>query len=449
MAGEWQEKTLDNLGRIVTGKTPSSKQPGAFDGDIPFVTPTDLDGRRVIMKTGRCLSESGAEAVGARVPAGAVMVSCIGSDMGKAAIAGRDCVTNQQINSIVVADQDDPLFAYYNLSTRKAEFQAAAGGSAQPILNKSAFGRFDILLPPLAEQRAIAHILGALDDRIELNRRTSETLEAIACALFKSWFVDFDPVRAKLDGRWQRGQFLPGLSAHLYDLFPDRLVDSELGEIPEGWRVGALQDVLAELEVGGRPKGGVAAYTQGVPSIGAESIVGLGIFDYSKTKYVPQEYFDRMTKGHIQSWDVLLYKDGGRPGEFEPHVTLFGDGFPFRTAAINEHVYRLRANPDVGQEFLYFWLSSNAAMEEMRVRGTGVAVPGLNSTQVKSLTTLRPPGAVLESFTDLTKPAIARVLAACNESRTLATLRDTLLPKLISGELRVKDAAHFVGEVAA
>ena len=261
----------------------------------------------------------------------------------------------------------------------------------------------------------------------------SETLEAMARALFKSWFVDFDPVRAKAEGRD------PGLPQPLADLFPARLVDSELGEIPEGWEVGVLENALDELEVGDRPKGGVAAYTDGVPSIGAESIVGLGIFDYSKTKYVPRDYFDRMTKGRIKNRDVLLYKDGGRPGEFEPHVTLFGDGFPFETAAINEHVYRLRAKRHLGQGFLFFWLSSELVMEEMRIRGTGVAVPGLNSTQVKSLTTLFPSTPVVEAFARHVGPYVGRVLAACNQSRTLAALRDALLPKLICGELRISE----------
>ena len=129
------------------------------------------------------------------------MVSCLGSDMGKAAVAGRTSITNQQINSIVVDSGDDPLFVYYSLSVRKAEIRSAASGSAQPILNKTAFGRLAILLPPQDEQRAIAHILGTLDDKIELNRRMNETLEAMARALFKSWFVDFDPVRAKAEGR--------------------------------------------------------------------------------------------------------------------------------------------------------------------------------------------------------------------------------------------------------
>jgi type I restriction enzyme S subunit len=170
----------------------------------------------------------------------------------------------------------------------------------------------------------------------------------------------------------------------------------------------------------------------------------LGIFDYSKTKYVPQEFFERMTKGQIKSWDVLLYKDGGRPGEFEPHVTLFGDGFPFETAVINEHVYRLRAKPDFGQEFLFFWLTSDGVMEDMRRKGTGVTIPGLNSTQVKSLTTLLPSTGVVQAFANQARDSLSRILAACVQSRTLRILRDALLPKLVSGELSAKEAGRIL-----
>ncbi|MGC8720953.1 MAG: restriction endonuclease subunit S, partial [Thermodesulforhabdaceae bacterium] len=120
-------------------------------------------------------------------------------------------------------------------------------GAAYPAVLPEDIADAVIKLPPLPEQRAIAHILGTLDDKIELNRRRSETLEQMARALFKAWFVDFEPVRAKMEGRWQRGQSLPGLPAHLYDLFPDRLVDSELGEIPEGWEVGRFADVVEQL----------------------------------------------------------------------------------------------------------------------------------------------------------------------------------------------------------
>jgi type I restriction enzyme S subunit len=218
MTTEWQDVTVVDLGRIVTGKTPPSSIPGAFGGDIPFVTPSDMDGRKIIATTERYLTDAGLETIkGSKLPAGAVMVSCIGSDMGKAAVAGRECVTNQQINSIVVGNGFSRDFIYYNLSNRKHELRhQAAAGSAQPILNKRDFSKLIIKLPPLPGQKAIAGVLGSLDDKIELNRRMNGTLEAMVRALFQSWFVDFGPVRAKLDGRK-----LGGLDDATAILFPN------------------------------------------------------------------------------------------------------------------------------------------------------------------------------------------------------------------------------------
>jgi type I restriction enzyme S subunit len=241
MLADWQELTLGNLGRIVTGKTPPGSIPGAFGGDIPFVTPSDMDGRKIITTTDRYLTDTGGETIrGSRLPAGAVMISCIGSDMGKAAVAGRDCVTNQQINSIIVDDSFSGEFVYYNLSNRRHELRhQAAAGSAQPILNKGDFSRLEIKVPPLPEQKAIAAVLGALDDKIELNRRMNATLEALARTLFQSWFVDFDPVRAKLDGRQPTG-----LDHTTAALFPNEFEDSELGSIPKGWNLVSLPEAI-------------------------------------------------------------------------------------------------------------------------------------------------------------------------------------------------------------
>ena len=149
-----------------------------------------------------------------------------------------------------VTDPDTNVlrFKYYLLTSLGLEHMNA--DSAVPGLNREAAHARTVRIPPLREQRAIAHILGTLDDKIELNRWMSETLEQMARALFKAWFVDFEPVRAKMEGRWRRGQSLPGLPAHLYDLFPHRLVPSELGEIPEGWEVGPLGDFF-EVGLGG------------------------------------------------------------------------------------------------------------------------------------------------------------------------------------------------------
>jgi type I restriction enzyme S subunit len=290
-------------------------------------------------------------------------------------------------------------------------------------------------LPPLAEQKAIAAVLGALDDKIELNRRMNATLDAMVRVLFQSWFVDFDPVRAKLDGRKP-----DGLDKATAALFPEHLEESTVGKKPLNWEVDTLERMLAVLETGGRPKGGVSGITGGIPSIGAESIVSVGRFDFGKTKFVPVEFYEGMNKGHLESHDVLIYKDGGRPGEYEPHVSLFGDGFPFEKCCINEHVYRLRANERMSQEYLYFWLTSELALAEMRTKGTGVAIPGLNSTALRSLAVLVPPRPIVEAYTRQAAPLITRLLANARQSRTLATLRDTLLPKLLSGKLMAPGA---------
>lgn len=186
--------------------------------------------------------------------------------------------------------------------------------------------------------------------------------------------------------------------------------DSEIGPVPVGWDVTELGEYLNVIETGSRPKGGVKEISQGVPSIGAESIIGLGKFDFSKTKYVEAEFYRKMRRGHVEPMDILLYKDGGRPGQFEPHVSVFGEEFPFKKLCINEHVYRLRAKPPITQSYLYFWLTTPLLMEEMRRRGTGVAIPGLNSTAVKELPLLVPPRQEIERFDALGLPVIQKLL---------------------------------------
>ena len=158
---------------------------------------------------------------------------------------------NQRLGKVILGDTEftDMRFLYYVLCSKeyRDEILASATGTTVKHTSPERIRRYRFPLPPLSEQRAIAHVLGTLDDKIELNRRMNETLEAMARVLFKSWFVDFDPVRAKMEGRWRRGESLPGLLADLYDLFPDRLVDSEQGEIPEGWEVkplGAFGEII-------------------------------------------------------------------------------------------------------------------------------------------------------------------------------------------------------------
>ena len=199
----------------------------------------------------------------------------------------------------------DNAFAYYLTrwdEVRNYAITQMTGTSGRQRVPINSLEHLIVPIPPLPEQRRIAHILGTLDDKIAVNRQINKTLEEMARALFKSWFVDFEPVRAKIEGRWHRGKSLSGMPAELYDLFPDRLVDSELGAVPEGWEVGVLDDML-ELLSGGTPRTSVAEYWEGdipwytakdapnlsdVFAIETERTSGLAL-KIARQKFFPQE----------------------------------------------------------------------------------------------------------------------------------------------------------------
>ena len=435
---------MDEVGRVVTGKTPKTSVSEYWDGEVPFYTPSDMDGRRRLDEVHRYITADGLKAVkNSAIPPNSVMVSCIGSDMGKVSLSAKHGVTNQQINTIIPNEKIvDYLYLYYTLLPRKAELQMlGSGGSAQPILNKGHFSKLEVVVPPLKYQKAISNILGTLDDKIALNQKMNQTLEDIAKAIFKSWFVDFDPVRAKVESR------PTGLPPEISDLFPDELVDSEIGEIPKGWEVTPLLECAIEIESGRRPKGGIDKSLQhGIPSVGAESIAPAGEFDFSKVKYVTAEFAEKMKKGRVQNFDVALYKDGGKPGQFIPRVGIYGDGFPFDHFYVNEHVFLLRSE-QLGQPFLYRVVSSPAFLDQLIAKGSAKAAqPGLNQTEVVESTFVCPDGDAITIFNNKTRPLLERQFLLGKENEILSELRDTLLPKLISGELRIPDAEKFIEE---
>jgi type I restriction enzyme S subunit len=290
-------------------------------------------------------------------------------------------------------------------------------GAVQQHFNVGSARELRIPNLTLFEQRCIASVLCAIDDKIEANEQSLRIVDQLLRTQF---------------------QILAAAAlAHVSDGDP----------LPRGWRHTNLASVLDVLETGSRPKGGVSAYSSGVPSLGAESVLGLARYNYSKTKYVPIEFFDKMRRGISQDLDVLLYKDGGRPGEFEPHVALLGQGFPFAMFCTNEHVYRLRGTEGVSQEFLYCWLSSEPILEEMRRRGTGVAIPGLNSSAVKGLPIELPSTEEIERFTKVARPLVSFALKSALESQALAAMRDGLLPGLLSGVIRVREEELNLGGV--
>ena len=435
----WQWGRLGDLVDQSRGICYGIVQPGDHDTNgIPMVNSQNvLDGSVSPHIEFRVSKELHARFKRSTIRGGEILLTLVGANFGRVAIAppafaGFNCA--RPVGVIPV--REHPKFVMFCLQSplTRQFMDNWANTTAQPTLNLKEVANLPIPLPPLAEQKAIAAVLGALDDKIELNRRMNATLEAMARALFQSWFVDFDPVRAKLDGR-PPAALDPATAA----LFPASFQDSPLGHIPKGWEIGTLGSILDVLETGRRPKGGVGSYTSGVPSVGAESINGIGVFDYSKTKYIPFEFFEKTSSGRVAHFDVLLYKDGGKPGEFRPRVGLFGHDFPFKTFCINEHVFRMRS-VRTGQSFLFFTTSHQRVLDDFANKGGKAAIPGINQPDVKSTPIVLPPKGITDAFNARADLLCDQILHNAIQSRTLATLRDTLLPKLLSGELSLPAA---------
>ena len=300
--------------------------------------------------------------------------------------------------------------------------------SAYPSIKPSDLEQLTLSLPPLPEQRAIAHVLGTLDDKIELNRRMNETLEDMAQALFKSWFVDFDPVRAKMDGRWQRGESLPGLPADLYHLFPDRVVDSGLGQIPEGSEVGVLNDTIRLLG-GGTPRTSVAGYWNGdVPWYTAKDAPGSGeVFVLETVRNITEAGIQNSAATVLPQGTTIITARGtvGR-------LACLG-----RPMAMNQTCYGIRGAHGYPDLFTYW--NVRTAVDELRQRAHGTIFDTITRQTFKLVETAVPPPEQAQTFESAVKGIMGRILNNLQESRALAAKRDASLPKLVSGEVRVGD----------
>jgi len=309
-------------------------------------------------------------------------------------------------------------------------FKFHAIGATMPNLNESIVRTFSLLVPPLDEQRAIAHILGTLDDKIELNRRMNETLEAMARALFKSWFVDFEPVRAKAEGRD------PGLPRHLADLFPDSFEDSELGEIPQGWeirQIGAVADVVG----GSTPSTKEPSYWQGgsvhwVTPKDLSNHVTPPLL--STERRITELGLAQISSGLLPIGTVLLSSRA-------PIGYLAISEVP---VAINQGFIAMIPKDGVSNLFLYFW--AQFSNDSILGRANGSTFLEISKSSFRPIPLIWSNLAMMNTFEERVRSAYQRILENVRETATLANLRDTLLPKLISGELRVKDAEKFIAK---
>jgi type I restriction enzyme S subunit len=330
----------------------------------------------------------------------------------------------------------DAGFLFYWVASQEFVDKAMAGaeGTKMPRAKWDFVTRIQKQIPPLPEQRAIAHILGTLDDQIETLRRMNETLEGIARALFKAWFVDFEPVRAKMSGRWRRGQSLPGLPADLYDLFPDTLIPSELGQIPQGWVVSTIGK---EVKVVGG----------GTPSTQEPRFWENGIHFFATPKDLSNLSAPVLLETERKVTDEGLAKISS--GLLPVNTVLLSSRAPVGYLAIahvpvciNQGFIAMICDGVLSPYYAFLWAYHNMSL--IKGRASGTTFSEINKKNFRPLPVIMPDDGVLQAFDKLVTPAFEKIAANLEQSRTLAALRDALLPELISGRLRLADAERFL-----
>ncbi|MXX20937.1 MAG: restriction endonuclease subunit S [Cenarchaeum sp. SB0661_bin_35] len=321
-------------------------------------------------------------------------------------------------------DQDVELvkFKYYALGTLSLDNMNI--DSAVPSLNHSAVHAQKLRVPGEREQRRIVHILRTLDDKIELNRRMNQTLEEMARTLFKSWFVDFDPVRAKMDGRWKRRESLLGLPAEYYDMFPDHLVDSDLGDVPKGWKTKALVDCY-KLTMGQSPPSNTYNESgDGVPFFQDRTDFG--------SRYPSNRKYCTAPTRFAQAGDTLV----------SVRAPVGDINLSWEQCCIGRGLSALRHNSG-SISFTYYKLWT--MQEQLRqYEHTGTVFGAINKKQFESLLVTEPAVKVVEAFDVYVLQLDSRIRLNEDACRTLIAQRDALLPKLMSGEIRVLKSAEGV-----
>ncbi|TWU02222.1 restriction endonuclease subunit S [Stieleria varia] len=405
---DWQSMSIGSLGRIVTGKTPTSKKPELFGDDYPFITPSDLDFDRPHVPTERYLSDEGRQSQKNQIlPKDSVCFTCIGATIGKLCKTARPSFTNQQINSVIVnAAKYDAWFVYYLLRFHGKKIASIASGAATPIVNKTTFAGFEISIPPLPTQRKIASILSAYDDLIENNTRRIAILEEMAQAIYREWFVNFR---------------FPGHENV-------KLVDSPLGQIPEGWETGVVNDLLKLLS-------GFAFKSKTFVDDGGYKVVTIkhvhdGEFQTNSMSLLDSPP-DRMpVHCHLETADVLM----SLTGNIGRTCLVFGENF-----LLNQRVAKLHPHRPQDRPLVYWMFRSPDTRQRLEQIANGVAQQNLSPVQTGKMEIPIPPLELRDSYAEVASPMVEAILNLNRKNANLRTSRDLLLPKLISGKLDVED----------
>lgn len=431
----WQWQLLTKLARLETGHTPSRKHPEYWDGDIPWIGIRDATGNhgRVIYDTEQHVTQAGLDNSSARLlPENTVCLSRTAS-VGYVVVMGRPMATSQDfVNWVCNPDALDWRYLKYVLLAEKGSYGRFAHGTTHQTIYFPEVKAFHVCAPDIAGQKVISDVLMALDDKIEHNRRTAQKLEELARAIFRAWFVDFEPVKAKAAGQTT----FPSMPQPVFDALPSRLKDSELGPVPEGWVVGTVGSFAT------------ISRAQLKPMDYPDEIFdhfSLPAFDAGKQPVTEPGGGIKSNKFEVVEGSVLLSKLNPRI----PRVWLPPKSSGHRQIASTEFMVFV-PKKKTERHYLYCQFQQSGFREDLAQSATGTS----NSHQrvkpkdVLNKHVVESSGIVREAFSAITDPLFEHIAAMHDESQKLAQMRDYLLPKLLSGEVRVRQAERVLEQSA-
>lgn len=410
-SSEWREVKVSEIGKIVTGKTPKTAISENYGGNIPFLTPSDDMNIKKVKSTARTLSEMGLNSVkNCLLPAKSICVSCIGSDLGKVVLTSEPTVTNQQINSIVPDEKFDPDFIYYGMTILGKHLNYLSKTStAVPIINKTTFSNFSIIVPSIEEQKAIAHILSTLDDKIEVNNQINKTLENMAQAIFKQWFVDFE---------------FPNENGEPYKSSGGEMVESELGLIPKGWEVKKVEQVTKIIR-GASPRP-IQDFIrdEGIPWVKISDASSSNTRFISSTKEFIKE--EGRKKSREVKVGTLILSNSATPGI--PMIMKID-------ACVHDGWLIFDEFREVTKEYMFHFLTENRI--GILSLSNGSVFRNLKTDILKNYKIIIPSRDVVARVDNIFKSINNSIDNIENQITTLTKIRDGLLTKLMSGEIRV------------
>jgi type I restriction enzyme S subunit len=427
---DWDVVTLGDLFTEDRGIAVGVMYPGDHDPNgVPLIKAGDLSGSIINPQPDfRISKEKHHEYRRTALNGGELLMTLVGN-IGQCAVVPPRMAGWNAARAVAVmrlAEPSDTHFIQQCLLSRPLQhlMDVWCNTTVQATLNLKEIRQLPLPWPPKKCRDAIAAFGKALDDKIELNRRMNATLEAMARALFQSWFVDFDPVRAKLDGRQP-----VGLDPATAALFPDSFQDSEAGNIPKGWEVAKLKELTSKIGSGATPRGGSEVYVDEGPAL----IRSQNVYDYEfrwpGLARLTDKSAEELKNVEVMKNDVLLNITGDsilRTCIVDPAAL---------PARVNQHVAIIRATNDIPAHYLHLYLVQESMKSFLIGMSAGATRHAITKGHLESIEVLKPSALVLKAFEQRTMPWFAQIDANRSQSRTLATLRDTLLPKLLRGEL--------------